>query len=225
MYRLKWFIVATLLVTVTFGLAGCGSGPGALVWGTITDGGEVLTYQVSDIPSTVLRQPQVLASGDVDDPALLAAVRQVTGRTQAQVVELLTSFDSSGPDVVEVLVLRYDAHVARYWSDPNAKLGRWYAPIVRGQLSLPAEARQFLALPLANTGRYVTLYRFKPGLTLLRGACADMAGNPDAFGPYATGGGEQYYAPDATLWVVDHVELNPAAIELVSELRFPQGVQ
>jgi len=71
----------------------------------------------------------------------------------------------------------------------------------------------------------VTLYRFKAGLTLIRGACADMTDNPDAFGPYATGGGEQYYAPDATLWVVDHVELNPAAIELVSELRFPQGVQ
>jgi len=225
MHRLKWFLVATLLVTVAFGLAGCGSGPAGVLWGTITDGGEVLTYQVNDIPSTVIRQPQLLASGEVDDLALLAAVREVTGRTEAQAVELLASFDSSGPDLVEVLMLRSDAFVARYWSDPNAKLGRWYAPIVRGQPYLPAEARQLLALPLANTGRCVTLYRFKAGLTLIRGACADMTDNPDAFGPYATGGGEQYYAPDATLWVVDHVELNPAAIELVSELRFPQGVQ
>jgi len=225
MSRIKWLLAVTLVVGVALGIVGCGAGTVEPLWATITDGGEVLTYQVTDVPSTVFRQPLLLASGDVDDPALLAAVEAVTGRTRAQAVELLASYDSSGPAVVEVLQLRSETWVTRYWSDPASKLGRWYAPLLRGRLYSPAEARQWLALPLANTGRYATLYRFRSGLKLIRGLCADMTGNPEAFGPYATGGGEQYYAPDATLWVVDHVELNPEAIQLVSELRFPQAAQ
>ena len=94
----------------------------------------------------------------------------------------------------------------------------------RGNLYPPAEARRVLALPLFNTGRYATLYQLKPGVTLIRGWCADMTDISDVFGPYATGGGEQYYIPDATVWIVDHAELNPDAIELVSELRFSQTV-
>lgn len=225
MIRVKWLLALTLFAAVALALSGCGAGADGALWSAIIDGGEVLTYQLYGIPSTVLAQPLVLASGDVDDPALLAQVQEVTGRTQGQVAELLASYDSPGPDVVEVLQIRNDAYVTRYWGDPGAKLGRWYAPLVQGRLYSPAEARQFLALPLANSGRYATLYRFSAGVTLIHGDCADMTDNREAFGPYATGGGEQYYAPDATLWVVDHVELNPAAIELISELRFPQTAE
>ncbi len=221
MCRIKWLLSSLFIVLFALSLTGCGAGQTTSIWSTITDGDEVLTYQVDGIPSTAFRQPRLLASGDATDPTLLTAIQQATGRTETQVAELLASYDCSH-STVDLLKLRGPAYVVRYWSEPTAKLGRWYAPLPRTGLYAPAEARRVLALPWANTGRYASLYKLNARVLVIRGRCADMTANPEAFGPYATGGGEQYFVPDATRWVVDHVELNPHTIELVAELRFAQ---
>lgn len=209
--------------TVSLRIAQCGAYLVGLNedYSTMTVDGTTLVYQNRGIPSSTLRTPRVLASGKVSDPDVLAMVQQITGRTEAQAVELLRSFDTSGDQVVQVLELTQPLYTVRYWG-PSDKLGRWYAPVDNSGLLSPAEARRVLALPNSNNAYDVTLYMLKPGAKIISGAVADMSANTEVFGPYATGGGWQYYAPEATVWVTDHAEINPQVMTLVAEVRFPQ---
>jgi hypothetical protein len=126
--------------------------------------------------------------------------------------------------VVQILELREPCYASRYSPlDPKEKLGRWYSTSDEDHICLPDKAREWYALPNSNTAMNYTLYRFKEGAIVIFGTCADMTWSP-VFGPYATGGGEQFYAPNATKWVVDHAELNPLVIELVAELRFAKAL-
>jgi hypothetical protein len=210
-----------LAVLMLLALGGCGGGGDEAAWSTIVVGDTTLRYQATGIPATAMADPVILASGVREDPAVLASVAEVTGRTQQQAVELLSSYDTTGRHLVWVLQLRAAAYVTRYFGSPQSKFGRWYTPSQRDHLQLPDEAMRLFALPLENNAYYASLYRLKPGVKLIAGYCADMTWNTEVFGSYATGGGQQFYAPDATRWVVDHAELNPEAIELVSELRYP----
>lgn len=225
MKRSKAMLVPVALVLALFVVlcfAGCGGGPGdGVTWRTMQVDGLTLRYQATGFASTVLGGARVLASGDVDDPTVLAGVEQITGRTAAEAAELLSSYDTSASRYVSVLELRDPAYVARYWSDADYKLGRWYCPSEEDHLYTPAEACTCFALPLSNRAYRVTLYQLLAGAKVILGTCADMTWNSEAFGPYATGGGLQLYAPEATRWVTDHAELNPDTISLVSELRYP----
>ena len=203
-------------------LGGCGSGTSEdLTWSTVSVDGVTLRFRCTGVPGTALGNPTVLAAGLCEDPRVVAAIGQVTGRSRSQVAELLSSYATGAPHFLRVLQLRSPAYVTRYWGDPQYKLGRWYMPSEPDHLYLPNQACQLFALPLSNNGYCVSLYRLQAGVKLIAGDCADMTWNTEAFGPYATGGGQQLYVPDATRWVVDHAELNGAAIELVSELRYP----
>lgn len=215
-------VLLALLTLLAFG--GCSGGDGlGLGWSTIVVDGTTLRFQTTGIPQTALASPTVLASGVREDPELLAAVAQVSGGTVEDAAELLTSYDTSGPHRVTVLQLQCPAYVTRYWGDPEHRLGRWYTPSEPDRIELPSEACRLFALPLDNNAYCVSLYRLKAGVKLVAGYCADMTWNTEFFGPYATGGGEQMFVPEATVWDVDHAELNPEAIELISELRYPVG--
>lgn len=217
--RLLAALLLTALMPLTLG--GCGGGSDEATWSTILVGDMTLRYQATGTPATAITNPIILASGVREAPAVLASVAEVTGRTQQQAVELLSSYDTTGPHLVQVLQLTTAAYVTRYFGDPQYKLGRWYTPSEQDHLCLPDEAIQLFALPLDNNAHSVTLYRLKSGVKLVAGYCADMSWNTEVFPPQATGGGQQFYIPDATRWVVDHAELNDQAIELISELRYP----
>jgi hypothetical protein len=213
-----------MVVLLAFSLlAGCGGGfvDQATAWDTVSVSGTVLRYQVNNIPATALNNPLVLALGKTNEATVLAKTEEVTGKTEAQAVELLRSYDTTGSRVVRILQLREDLYVTRYWGSSDAKLGRWYTPSEVNHLYLPQEARKIFALPDSNSAYCVSLYRLKSGVIVLDGVCADMTWNYPTFGVYATGGGGQFYAPQATKWVVDHAELDPTNIQLLSELRYP----
>jgi hypothetical protein len=218
--RLLAALLLAMLMLLALGGCGGGGDEGG-TWSTIVVGDTTLRYQATGVPATAITNPIILASGVREDPAVLASVAEVTGRTQQQAVELLSSYDTTGSHLVQVLQLTSAAYVTRYFGDPQYKLGRWYTPSERDHLYLPDEAIQLFALPLSNNAYSVTLYRLKSGVKLVAGYCADMSWNTEVFPPQATGGGQQFYIPDATHWVVDHAELNDQAIELVSELRYP----
>ena len=192
-------------------------------WATLEYSGETLVYRLNDIPDTEIREPKVLVSGKVEDQAVIDEVRAITGLSEADAKYLLRSWDTSGDKVVQVLELRETCYISRYASlDPKDKLGRWYSTSETDHIYMPDRAREWYALPNINTAMNYTLYRFKKGAIVIFGTCADMTWSP-VFGPYATGGGEQFYAPNATVWVVDHAELNPKVIELIAELRFAKN--
>lgn len=169
-------------------------------------------------PATDTASATVLASGDKDDPPLLGAVMTSTGYSRAQATELLASYDDSGPKVVRVLRLRRAASVVRY-STPDSRYGRWFAPSGTGTPLSPAQAKAAYALPQSNSAHVASLVSLQPGAEVVHGICADMSQNP-AFGPYAIGGGEQFFAPTATLY--PPARWNPQVAVPLSTLRFPE---
>lgn len=211
-------LFSALAIVLSTLLAGCGGGNGP-AFGTASDGGELLGYQTFNIPNTDISSATVLVSGKANDPALIAKLMQVNGQTAAQVAYFLTSYDTTGSNTVKVLLLNDDTYVTRNWG-PASKLGRWYAPARTDYIDSPYEARVTYALPELNNARYITLYKLKRGSVAVYGLCSDMSGNPPTFGPYAKGGGTQFYSPNSTKWVVDHAEINPDVMELISELRY-----
>ncbi|MHB1460342.1 MAG: hypothetical protein ACYC1M_03560 [Armatimonadota bacterium] len=200
-------------------LAGCGGNAPSEV-STMSAGGEVLAFQTSRIPATDLSGATVLATGKADSAPLISKLMDVNGQTEDQVKYFLKSYDTAGPNAVQVLKLNKETYAVRYWG-PSSKLGRWYSFAKTYHIDTPFMARAAFALPESNNAHYVTLYKLKPGAVVVYGMCADMSWNSPTFGPYAKGGGAQLFAPNATKWVVDHAEIISDVMELVSELRYP----
>jgi hypothetical protein len=73
------------------------------------------------------------------------------------------------------------------------------------------------ALPNVNEATCVTLYRMRKDALLIEGLCGDMTWNSD-YGPYATGGGWQAFARDATLY--PPARIDPQTMSRTSELRW-----
>lgn len=215
--------LALLVLAASLQLGGCGgSSSQSVTWSTVAVDDATLRFQATGVPGTHV-YGSVLASGTSEDPTVLTAVVQVTGRSREQVTELLSSYDATGSHSLQVVRLCYPAYVARYWEEPEHKLGRWYTASDENHIYLPDEACRLFALPLDNNAYCATLYRIKAGAVLIMGYCANMTWNTAVFGPYATGGGQQLYVPEATVWAGDHAELNNDIMELVSELRYPVG--
>lgn len=214
--RRQWTWLAVLVALIIgLALSGCAGSAGS--WPTLLFENETLVYTPNWIPATDVHGAAVLAAGKVGDAAVRAAVGEITGKAPADVDVLLTSYDTTGALTVQVLQLKAPAFVTRYWG-PTGKLGRWFAVNTERDLYLPDSAREWFALPNTNNAHYVSLYVLKPGTRVIYGYCADMTWDSVNFGPYATGGGPQIYAPDATVWT-GQVELNPEVISLVSEVR------
>ncbi len=185
-------------------------------WERSSAHGFTYVTRTTQIPSTSLNAPQVLADGARDSDAVIEAVMHATGRDRSGVEALLSSF---GADRVRVLRSTQAMWVVRYYG-PDATPGRWFAP-VSARVEPPDSARQKLALPDSNKAVACVLGRVLPGVTLIEGVCADMTQDP-LFGPYATGGGQQFYIPAATRWVVDHPEWNPEAFVVAAQLRIAE---
>jgi hypothetical protein len=176
------------------------------------------------MPATDLHDARVVARGTEANVAFVDAVEVATHKTEAQALVLLQSFDTTQGHQVQVLTLTHATAVTRYWSDPGSKLGRWYARSWRDHLLSPTEAIHLLALPRVNAGSCVTQYTLRDDAIVVYGLCADMSNDPVNFGPTATGGGEQLFAPDATQWdaSTQTASLNPAVITLNEEVRSVQ---
>ncbi len=217
-HRVRTLLAVLSSVTCLL-LTGCGGNAPTDV-NTMSVGGKILVFQTSRIPSTDLSGATVLATGRADSAPLISKLMEVNGQTEDQVRYFLTSFDTAGPNAVQVLKLNKEAYAVRYWG-PSSKLGRWYSFAKTYHINTPFEARTAFALPESNNAHYVTLYKLKPGAVVVYGLCADMSWNSPTFGPYAKGGGAQLFAPNSTKWVVDHAEINSDVMELVSELRYP----
>lgn len=188
-------------------------------WRRRAYGGEIVVESALEVPDTDLDEAVVLASGDKDEEPLLEAVMSATGYDRSQAVGLLSSYDDTGEREVEVLRLAEPVEVVRY-SAPDGQVGRWFAPTTGSAPLTPTQARRSFALPSSNTAELVALFSLRSGTEMVRGICASMTGNP-AFGPYATGGGEQYFVPKATLY--PPARWNPDVTVPVSMLRFPEG--
>jgi len=188
-------------------------------WRRKTYDGDVMVERALDVPDTGLAEAVVLASGDKDEEPLLSAVMSATGYDRAQAVGLVSSYDDTGEREVEVLRLTEPVNVVRY-SPPDAQVGRWFAPSTGSAPLTPTQARRSFALPNSNTAELVALFSLRRGTEVVRGICADMTDDP-VFGSYATGGGEQYFVPKATLY--PPARWNPDVTVPVSMLRFPEG--
>ena len=64
------------------------------LWRTVRRDGYRLVRYFGRIPRTVLRSPQVVAEGKVDDPQLIAAVAAAGGRNEAWAKSTLRSYDT-----------------------------------------------------------------------------------------------------------------------------------
>jgi hypothetical protein len=190
-------------------------------WKTLVSDDGTVVFREDGLVATSLGHPKVLATGTEKDASFVSKLCEVTGYSESQASAFLTSYDTTGSNVVKIVQLRSSTVVCRNWG-PSGKLGRWFAPTMVNHLETPQEARARFALPEANTATGCTLYRLKSGAILVSGICADMSQNTPTFGSYATGGGFQFFAPNATQWVVDHAEINPAVLELLAEIRYPK---
>jgi hypothetical protein len=188
-------------------------------WKVDSQDGYTLVVRTGLIPRTVLRRPQVVAQGDVDDPAVIAAVATAMGGTTEKAVSTLTSYDSSGSRLVRVVTLTEPLTVVRNWS--GDLVGRWFDPYL-GVLQTPDAARRLFALPNTNTAVNATLHGVHPGVTLIDGWCADMTWDAADYGPYATGGGYQYFGPMVSTYPPPAYD--PGKIDIVSELRWEKSV-
>jgi hypothetical protein len=186
------------------------------LWRTVRRDGCRLVRYFGRIPRTVLRSPQVIAEGKLDDPQLIAAVAAAGGRNEAWAKSTLRSYDTTGERTVRVIKLASALTLVRNWSQPST-VGRWFDPY-EGVLYPPLRARVIFALPSNNTAADATLHRLKPGGVLIQGVCADMTWSP-GYWPYATGGGEQYFGPNVSTYPPPAYD--PQSIETVSELRWP----
>ena len=63
----------------------------------------------------------------------------------------------------------------------------------------------------------VTLHLVRRGVALHRGACADMT-DVSGYGPWATGGGQQYFGPKVSTYPPPLYD--PAAITTLADLRW-----
>jgi hypothetical protein len=183
-------------------------------WKTVTEDGDVLVEYTETTSPTVLLDPQVKASGSTSDPAVIAATMDVTGSTEEKAVSTLRSFDSTSTPV-QVVTLRLPSAMERYWSGTSS-VGRWFSPSGQTLLS-PAEARRVYALPADNTAENVTLSLVKRGAALICGACSDMT-DVSGYGPWATGGGPQYFGPKVSTYPPPLYD--PAVIVTLADLRW-----
>ncbi|MBE3034452.1 MAG: hypothetical protein IMZ74_14820 [Actinobacteria bacterium] len=167
-------------------------------WRVVSQDGNAFVLYTGGIPRTVLRDPQVAASGAVDDPAVIAAVMAATGSDEQTAQGTLRSYDSSTRTPVRVLTLKYDATIVRNWSGAST-VGRWFAPADGEPLPSPKTACRIYALPADNTAVNATLHLVKPRAVLITGLCSDMTTEP-GYGPWATGGGPQLFAPQASTY-------------------------
>jgi hypothetical protein len=185
-------------------------------WRVVNQDGYALVLYTGALPRTVLRDPQVTASGAVDDPAVIAAVMAATDSDEQKAKATLRSFDSSTGTPVQVITLSYDAKIVRNWSGTST-VGRWFTPSDGAPLPSPETARSIYALPADNTGVNATLHLVKPHAVLITGLCADMTDQP-GFGPWATGGGGQLFGPKVSTYPPPAYD--PAVATILSELRW-----
>jgi hypothetical protein len=167
---------------------------------------------------TSILSPELVAEGAATDPAVVRAVMSVAGQTEAQAQATLVSYDS-GTNPVSVLRLTHSATIVRNWSGTST-VGRWFAPSGGGDLPSPEQARADYALPAGNLSIDVTLHRVTPGTALIGGMCANMTAQ-QGYGPWAVGGGEQYFGPMVSTYPPPAYD--PARISIVSELRWGES--
>ena len=188
-------------------------------WRVVSQDGYALVLYTGAIPRTVLRDPQVEASGAVDDQAVIAAVMAATGYDEPKAKSTLRSYDSSTGTPVQVITLKYDAAMVRDWSGAST-VGRWFAPTDGAPLPGPEAARRIYALPADNTAVNATLHLVKPHAVLIGGLCSDMTTEP-GYGPWATGGGPQLFAPKASTYPPPAYD--PAVTTILCELRWKKA--
>ncbi len=188
-------------------------------WRVTDEDGYHMVVFTGAIPRTVLRDPQVIAAGSVDDPAVITAVMQVTGSDEAHARSTLRSYDSSTGTPVRVIALRSRTMLLRNWSGTST-VGRWLAPFTGGRLPSPETARRIYALPADNLAIDVTLLRVRRGADLITGVCADMTA-VQGYGPWATGGGPQLFGPKLSTYPPPAYD--PALTAVVSDLRWDEA--
>jgi hypothetical protein len=184
-------------------------------WKVVREDGDTLVEFAEETAPTVILDPQVTASGTTDDPAVISAVMDATGSTEEKAVGTLRSFDSSTGTPVQVITLTTGSAMVRYWS--TSAVGRWLTPSGRDELLSPETARQVYALPADNTGENVTLHLVKRGAVLVIGLCADMT-DQSSYGPWATGGGEQFFGPKLSTYPPPLYD--PSMTIVLSDLRW-----
>ena len=187
-------------------------------WKVVREDGDTLVEYAEEPAPTVILDPQVSASGSVDDPAVISAVMTATGSTEEKARTTLSSFDSSTGIPVQVISLTRGSAMERYWS--TSTVGRWFTPSGRDELLSPEAARQVYALPADNTGENVTLHLVKRGAVLITGACADMTGQT-GYGPWATGGGAQFFGPKLSTYPPPLYD--PAMTIVLADLRWDKA--
>ncbi len=188
-------------------------------WKVVSQDGLTLVLYTGAVPRTVLRDPQVTASGAVDDPAVIAAVMAATGSDEQGAKSTLTSYDSSTGTPVQVITLKYDAAMVRYWSGTST-VGRWFSPSGGAPLPSPQVTRRIYSLPADNTGVNATLRLVKSSAVLITGLCADMTAQP-GYGSWATGGGPQLFGPKLSTYPPPAYD--PAMTTILCELRWEKA--
>ena len=187
-------------------------------WKVTTQDGEELVQYSGTTPATEVRDPVVIASGTTSDPAVIAATMAIASCSEAEATSTLLSFDSTATPV-RVVTLSSPAAMERYWSGTST-VGRWFGRS-GGPLKSPAEARRVHALPASNLGVNVTLHEVRRGTSLVTGLCADMTG-VSGYGPWATGGGWQYFGPKVSTYPPPLYD--PARITTLADLRWEKDV-
>jgi hypothetical protein len=188
-------------------------------WRVVSQDGYALVLYTGAIPRTVLRDPQVAASGTVDDPTVIAAVMAATGYDEPKAKSTLRSYDSSTGTPVQVVTLTYHTAIVRNWSGTST-VGRWFARADAEPLPTPETARRIYALPADNTGVNATLHLVKPNAVLITGICADMTDQP-GYGPWPTGGGPQLFGPAVSTYPPP--DYDPAVTAILCELRWEKA--
>ncbi len=188
-------------------------------WKVVDQDGSTLVLYSGAIPRTVLRDPQIQASGAVDDPAVIAAVMAATGSDEQGATSTLSSYDSSTGTPVQVITLKYDATMVRNWSGTST-VGRWFAPADGEPLPSPDTARRIYALPADNTGVNATLHLVRPNAVLITGLCSNKTADPK-YGPWATGGGPQLFGPKVSTYPPPAYDA--AVTTILGELRWEKA--
>jgi hypothetical protein len=181
------------------------------------DGYRLVTYS-RPYQTTSVVSPELVAEGTTADPAVIQAVRDVAGQTEAQAKATLVSYDSTTRPV-SVFRLTGSAAMLRNWSG-SSTVGRWFTPSGGGDLPSPEKSRVVYALPSSNLGIDVTLHLVSPGTALIAGVCADMTSQP-GYGPWATGGGKQLFGPLVSTYPPPAYD--PSRICIISELRWEES--
>ncbi len=187
-------------------------------WRAVDQDGYRLVVYAKPYVTTDLEEPAVLASGATNDPAVIQAVVDATGQSEESARKTLVSYDSS-QDPVAVLRLTHGTALVRNWSGTST-VGRWFAPSDGGLLPSPDTSRAIYALPDGNLAIDATLHLVKPGTDLIAGICADMTAQP-GYGPWATGGGGQFFGPLVSTYPPPAYDRQRTVI--LSELRWEES--